>query len=375
MSSVATRWPPTTRWPRAWRWRRSTIDFPKADGTTEPRTFSAADLENVAFSNIYYTLDRMLLQRAVGAASHGDLVPLARLAYSAIGVDPDTLEAITYPDYSDALYYAVECQDYAFFPDIADPAARVDAWVKSGETSGVNATRMATGYYGDLPCLYWPTATTSSTRPAPIVDPPYPTFVLTSTTDPATPIANGMRIYSRLPDAWFIQAVGGPHVIYAWGEACPDELMTAWLTERTPPAARVTTCPWTLADAYVENAETRASGYTSALDLATSVDDQIFTTNDYLNIYDSETLTLGCDFGGTLTYAPSDLGTTVTLTACEFTPDLPLTGKGETDDDAGSFELDLKSGVTTLHYERDGEGATSVTGRYRGKTVDQQAPA
>ena len=353
----------------------ATIDFPKGDGTTAARTFSAADLENVAFSGIYYTVDRMLLQRAVGAASHGDLVPLARLGYSAIGIDPDTLEAIPYPDYSDALYYAVECQDYAFFPDIADAAARVDAWVKRAEESGVNATRMATGFYGDLPCLFWPTAATTNVRPAPIVDPPYPTFVLASTTDPATPIANGMRIYSRLSDAWFIQAVGGPHVIYAWGEACPDELMTAWLTERTPPAARVTTCPWTIADAYVANAATRASGYATALDLATSVDDQIFNTNDYLNIYDGETLTLGCDFGGTLSYKPSDLGTTVTLTACAFTPDLPLTGTGEADDEAGSFELDVKSGVTTLHYERDGEGATSVTGRFRGKAVNQQAPA
>jgi hypothetical protein len=199
--------------------------------------------------------------------------------------------------------------------------------------------------------------------------------VLGSTTDPATPIANAMRIYSRLPDAWFIQAVGGPHVIYAWGEACPDELITAWLTERTPPAARVTTCPWTLSDEYVANAAAKASDYKGALDLATSVDDQIFTTNDYLNVYDSDALTLGCDFGGTLTYTPTDAGTDVMLKACEFTPDLPLTGAGSTDDEAGTFELDVKSGTTELHYERDGEGATSVTGRFGGRAVRQQAPA
>ncbi len=111
-------------------------------------------------------------------------------------------------DYSDALYYAVECQDYAFFPGIADPAARVAAWVAAADAAGVNDTRLATSFYGDLPCLFWPTASTSTARPAPIVDPPYPVFVLTSTTDPATPIANGMRIFGRLSNAWFIQAVG-----------------------------------------------------------------------------------------------------------------------------------------------------------------------
>jgi len=352
-----------------------TYGFPTASGTTVSRQLAVTDLENAAFNAIYYPSDRELLQCAVGAASHGNLVPLARLAYGAIGVDPDTLEAIPYPDYSDALYYAVECQDYAFYPDIADPEARVEAWVKGAEDAGINDTRLASSYYGDLPCLFWPTATTSNVRPAPIVDPPYPMFVLTSTTDPATPIANGMRIFGRLSDAWFIQAVGGPHVIYAWGQACPDDIMTAWLTSRTPPAARVTTCTWQLSDTYVPNAEPKASGYRTALDLMGSVDDQIFNTNDYANRYDSEALPIGCDFGGTLTYAPTDAGTAVTLKACEFTPDLPLTGKGATDDDAGTFVLDVTAPGDKLHYERDGDGGTSVRGTFEGNKVDQKGAA
>jgi pimeloyl-ACP methyl ester carboxylesterase len=346
-----------------------TFDFPTATGTHLSRQLAVTDLENAAFNAIYYPSDRFLLQRAIASASKGNLVPLARLSYAAIGVDPDTLVPIVDPGYSDALYYAVECQDYAFYPDIADPDARVAAWVQQAEAAGVNRSRLGSAFYGDLPCLYWPTATTSNARPAPIVDPPYPTFVLTSTTDPATPIANAMRIFGRLSDAWFIQAVGGPHVIFAWGQACPDDIITQWLTEGTPPAARVTTCPWDLADPYVPNAEPKASAYRNALDLMTSVDDQIFNTNDFANRYDGEPLPLGCDFGGTLTYAPTDAGTGVTLDACEFTPDLALTGKGATNDQAGSFVLDVTGLGDTLHYQRDGAGGTSVSGTFNGKKV------
>jgi pimeloyl-ACP methyl ester carboxylesterase len=351
------------------------FDFPLADGTLAARELTIADLENAAFNAIYYATDRYLLQRAIAAASHDNLVPLARMAYGAIALDSETLEAIEDPGYSDALYYAVECQDYAFFPEIADPDARVDAWVAAAEAAGVNDTRLASGFYGDLPCLFWPTAATRTTRPDPIVAPPYPTFVLTSTTDPATPIANGMRIFGRLQDAWFIQAVGGPHVIYGWGEACPDDLMTAWLTERTPPAARITTCAWDLSDPYLAVAAPDPSGYATALELMESVDDQVFNGYAYVNLFDGERLTIGCDFGGTLTYSSTDAGTTVSLDACEFTPGLALSAEGETDDEAGTFELDLTGPGDRLHYERDGDGATSVDGTFDGAPVSLERAA
>ena len=351
-----------------------TFDFPTSTGSSVSRQLTVADLENAAFNALYYSYDRLLLQRAIAAASHDDLVPLAKLAYSVLGLDPDTLVAEVDPGYSDAMYYAVECQDYAFYPDAGDPDARVTAWIAGAEAAGINDTRLATGYYGDMPCLYWPNARTTTERPAAIIDPPYPVFVLTSTTDPATPIANGMRIYSRLDDAYFIQAVGGPHVIYAWGQACPDDLMAAWLVDRTPPAARVTTCVWDLADPYAGIAPAAGTAYEDALTLAKSVDDQIFNSYEYI-YYDTERVTAGCDHGGTIAYEPTDSGVEVRLRACEFTPDLPLTGKGETDDEAGTFELDLTSGDDDLHYERDADGNTTVSGTFDGRKVDQESAA
>jgi hypothetical protein len=86
-------------------------------------------------------------------------------------------------------------------------------------------------------------------------------------------------------------------------------------------------------------------------------------------------VTAGCDHGGTISYEPTETGTAVRLHDCEFTPDLPLVGKGETDDEAGSFEIDVTSGADKLHYVRDGDGNTSVTGTFGGRKVDQEAAA
>ena len=228
-----------------------TYQFPKADGTREARELTVADLENAAFYSLYSPGDREPFQRAVAAASQGDYVQIAKLGYGAIGVDPETLDAIVDPTWSDALYFAVECQDYAFYPTAGDADARIDAWLEAGKDAGIDDLRLGTSFYGDLPCIYWPTARDTEERPAPLTDVSYPVFVMTSTTDPATPIVNGFRIYSRLSDAWFFQTLGGPHVIYGWGESCPDDLITAYLAADRVPPTRITTCDGQVADDYV----------------------------------------------------------------------------------------------------------------------------
>jgi hypothetical protein len=152
--------------------------------------------------------------------------------------------------------------------------------------------------------------------------------------------------------------------------------MTAWLSRRTPPPARITTCTdWDMVDAYVANPPSSALVYRNAIGLATSVDGQVFNTYDFIYFEGTETVTAGCDFGGTITYTPTDAGTQVVLRACEFTPDLPLTARGETDDEAGTFEMRLSSGADRLTYERDADGNASVTGTYDGDTVDEDGAA
>ena len=349
-----------------------TFDYPLGNGSVEQRQLTESALEYGSFYYLYSRGGRALLQRAIAAASNDDFVPLAKLYYDSLSVDPDTLAPVEDPTWSDAVYYAVECQDYAFYPTSGDPDARLTAWIDGAKTAGVNDLRLATSYYGDLPCLYWPSTPTTNDRPAPLTNTPYPVAVLTSTTDPAPPISNGMRIFSRLNDAYFFQDIGGPHVIFAWGNACPDDPVTALIADGTPPTARVTTCEGQVADTYVKNAALAAKDYKNALDLMQSMDDQIINSDDYAYRLEDTPITAGCDFGGAIAYTPSSSGTAMTLSACEFTPDLAMTGTGEVNDDQGTFALDVTIGTDRLQYTRDADGNTRVKGTFRGKKVDQK---
>jgi len=352
-----------------------TFDFPTAKGTMESRQFTVADLETAASGYLYSPYGRFLLVRAMVAASHADYVPLARLAYDAVTLDPETQAAVPDPTYSDMLYYAVECQDYAYYPDGKDPDARLASWVKAGDQAHVQDLRLGIVYYGDVPCLYWPSTPPTNVRPAAILDPPYPTFVMTADTDPATPTQNAMRIFSRLPDAYLILTSGGPHVIFGWGESCPDDLISHYLATGTPPATRITLCDGKVAGTYVPVARPRAADYKDALDFATTMDDHLLNTDDYGYRYDgTTTISLGCDFGGTLSYKPTDTGAAMTMDACAFTPGLAMTGKASTNDDTTAFSLDVRIDGERLAYRRDADGNRSVTGTFRGRVVDLQAP-
>ena len=219
------------------------VRFPLADGTVTDRPLAKTDIETTAVSYGYGPFGRSQFLRALTAASKGDYVPMLRAYYDSIVVDPETLKTIPDPTYSDAMYYSTECQDYAFFLGQGDGDARANAWLAEGAKTGINDLRLGGTYYGDMPCVYWPAQPKTDPRPKAILDAPYPTFVMTATSDPATPIANAMRLYGRLNDAYFIEALGGDHVIFGRGDDCPDKMITAYLVSGTLPSTRVTTCP------------------------------------------------------------------------------------------------------------------------------------
>jgi pimeloyl-ACP methyl ester carboxylesterase len=355
-----------------------TYRFPNGQGTWIQRQLNATDLTNAAAGYAYSPFDRSQLLRDLTAASQGDYVPLARAAYDAIVVDPETLAAIPDPTYSDAMYYATECQDYAFYPELPTTDARLDAWLDAGKRTGINDLRLGATFYGDLPCLYWPAQPKTDPRPEAILDPPYPTFILTATTDPATPIANAMRIFGRLDDAYLFEAIGGAHVIFGRGDACPDKAITDYLVSGTLPTTRLTTCSNVVSDAYVPNARVRAADYRDALALMSDMETQITNTDDYNYRVDEDPITMGCYDGGTLTYTPvkggSRLmfnGTRLTLKGCAFTRGASMTGTGYINDDAGTFRLAVRlGGRNRLVYFDDADGVKSVRGFYRREHVD-----
>ena len=323
-----------------------------------------------------------LLQRAMVAASRGQVWWLARLDYAGLGQDPDTLAAIPDPSYSDALYYAVECVDYAYFPDAGDTDARAEAYLAYGEAHGLNDSDMASDYYGDLPCVYWPAQPGPDPRPVAAPDAPYPHVVLGATLDPTTPFPNAQRIVARRTSTagtWLIYQPGGPHIIYGRGNRCPDDLVTRILVNGVFPAQHTTVCPGDVADDYVHvpAADPRDEG--STLNVLRAIDDEINAGVDYQYWDGVDPLVYGCPFGGTITYTPRGVGSRLNLNHCAFYDGLRTTGSGIINDKLGTFVLRVTfngDGTSSrLRYDRDAKGASFVSGGELHFTAPVSPPA
>lgn len=348
------------------------FNFPLPAGGTEQRAFNFSDLENAATTYMYSESSRMLFLRALAAYSrNADLVPLARTLYDSLSLDPATQQAIPDPSYSDAVYYSVECQDYGFFSGTSEQ--RAEAWLRAGDEIDSSVPYFSTIFYGDLPCVFWPNARADNTRPAPFTAEGIPTLVLGAIADPATPVSNGQNVFSRLADGYLVTQDGGPHVIYGRGESCIDDLVTNFLVNAETPPSRETTCEGVVSNEFVPLAPLNAVEFTGLLDAFVSVDNEIYYLPEYY-YWDLETPTsVGCPFGGTLSFEATNSGDSFQLDACSFTKGFSLTGSGSNNYDEGTFTLTVNvSGLKdgSLAYTRDGEGALHVIGTYGGAAVD-----
>jgi pimeloyl-ACP methyl ester carboxylesterase len=350
------------------------FDFVDASGQLRRRSFSLGDLETAAAGYVYSNTDQMQLQRAMAWASRGELLPLARLLYVSLGQDPETLAAIVDPSYSDAMYYAVECMDYAYGSGSA--AARAADYLAAGNAAGVASVRLGSIFYGDLPCAFWPAHPPTQARPSYLTNTPFPVFVLASTKDPATPYAGALRIFDQLDDAYLIVQPAGPHIIFGRGAPCPDKLITAYLLRGDRPAHRRTVCGRVGPDPYVRIPAARIGQYAGAMPAMRAMDDEINYNADYWAWDGLGQLRVGCLFGGSITYRAYGKGYRAAMDACAFTSGLSLTGNATINDVAGTFALDVRApGGTRLRYLRDANGSRSVHGTYRGDPVDIERPA
>ena len=348
------------------------FDFPLPSGGSTARAFSFADLETAVASFMYSESGRMIFLRALAAYSHNkDLAPMARIFYNALVIDPETLAPIPDPTYSDAEYYAVECQDYGFYSGTAEE--RATAMLRAGDEVENSVPYFSSIFYGDMPCIFWPNARADNTRPAPLTADGIPTLVLGAIADPATPVSNGQDVFKRLADGYLVTQDGGPHVIYGRGVACIDNLVTEFLVNDQPPAERETTCEGSVTTEFVPLAPFNANEFKTPLDAFISVDDEIYYLPEYY-YWDVETTTsIGCPFGGRLTFEATDSGDSLKLDACAFSDGFIMTGSGSNNYDEGTFILEvnvsgLKEGA--LAYTRDGDGVLHVSGTYAGKEVD-----
>ncbi len=199
-------------------------------------------LQSAAASSMSDPYSREEFADALDDALAGDVSGLDLLGNG--GFVPD-------PTFSDALFYAVECQDYDVVPAGGDPRAVLDEWLDVAERDGIDQLRLGGTYYGDVPCLFWPGAATDPDfgRPAPVTDPPYPVMVLGADTDPNTPFVGAEDVFRDLvpgagPDDAAVVQLGGPHVVYGRGDPCVDDPVNTFVTTGEVPDRRITVCRW-----------------------------------------------------------------------------------------------------------------------------------
>jgi hypothetical protein len=164
--------------------------------------------------------------------------------------------------------------------------------------------------------------------------------------------------YSVLDSAQNAYAVvmqGGPHVIWGRGFACPDAIVQALLFDGTLPAAREQLCTQDLIADYTPLTLTTDAERSDPATVARAVDIELYQIIP-LNTWDGvDPITIGCDYGGTLTATSTFDGTDYSFANCSLWPDLAITGQG----------IELNAGD-----DRDGITLTlQVSGRQTGDII------
>ena len=348
--------------------------FPLANGRLQTRTLSLSDLEYAASSQLYTESDRMIFTRALGSyASNSDLVSLARLVYIDRGYDPQTLEVIPDPSWSDAIFYGVECQDYGYPGATAEEKA--DNYLRAMDPFETSIPRLASIIYGDLPCAYWPYATSDLDRPDYLFAEGIPTLVLGATADPATPVSNGIQVYQHLADGYLITTEGGSHVTFGYGNECPDALVTDFLVNDIVPAQRETICDGYVVDSYVPVAPRNAKAFSDPAEALASMETEMYYLPEFFYWDGYTPTTAGCTFGGTFEFEANHPGTKYLfgLNRCQFTDDFKMTGSGSYNIDLDRFVLNVKTTgrwTCDLKYVRSGE-KINVTGKCDGRPIQK----
>jgi hypothetical protein len=311
---------------------------------------------------------RMLFQQMLNAAMVGDLVPLGRAAAINTGVDPETGDVMHDPTFSEALYYAVDCADYAAVPPGSTGRRQLDVWLDTAAATGIDGLRTGDPFYTDLMCLFWPDAGAPAARPAPVTDPPYPLLLLTADTDPNTPPEGAARIFHRtLGEAALVVQQGGPHVLYGRGDPCVDHVVTDLITTGRLPGSAVTTCHGALTEPYWINPPARAAGYVDGYGTARAVLGSVLTNASYQSWTARGRMDIGCDAGGVAEYRiDEDDVVQVTLDGCAWTTGVPVDGRvSVTEAGTGDVTADFSLPFAELSVDEDWD----VSGTFRGRPV------
>jgi pimeloyl-ACP methyl ester carboxylesterase len=345
--------------------------FHSADGRDIQRVLTFSALESVAATYLYAPADRAHFVRALAYASRGELQPLAMLSYVASGVTPDNLLPDPDPAYSDAAYYTINCNDYAYFSGAPNERAR--RYMKTGDAVDSSLARLHSVYYTDLPCAFWPGAASTRAAPATLYAENVPTLILTSDADPATPSAQSRALALRYRSSAAIVQSGGAHVLFARRDACIDEPVMRFLATGALPASRETHCAGEVLAVHVPLVKPALSDYTNLMDLFAAMEGELTHSAGYSAWSRALPHREACLLSGTQTvvYNVTDDADVFALTACTLTGGVALTGSGqrELSQDHFTLRVSLSGALTgTLDYTRDGS-TRKLSGTANGKRI------
>jgi pimeloyl-ACP methyl ester carboxylesterase len=354
------------------------VDYPLAKGGFAKRDMSVAILETNAFYALYGPDSRMTFLRALAASTKGNLVPMLRLGYDNLGVDPETAGPDNDPTWYGGAYYGITCPDYGDAGQ--DPIRHTREILDQARQFAPEAPRLVRDFYAErLVCSFWPVPGRVE-RPTPFTGGDYPTLVLNADADPATPISNAYGVLDRAKNASMVIMQGGPHVIWGRGLACPDKIVFGLMLDGRKPEKRVQICRQDFLDAYVPLTAAKTG---DAFGLASAVEAELGQSRDLANWDGYNELTFGCDFGGSMTANAARAGTEYTFDSCAFWPDLEVSGDGTLIDagdgtrpDGLTLDLEISGahfGALTYRHDTTTE-ARSLSGKFDGKEVSTPQP-
>ena len=350
------------------------VGFPLGNGTIAQRQLTSTMLEANAFYALYGPDDRASFLRALAAASRGQHLPMLRLAYSNLAIDPNTEQGAPDPTWFGAAYYAITCSDYDEGPAEGEAAAR--EILERAKAFAPHAPRLLRSFFAErLACAFWPKGGHKE-RPRPYEGGAFPTLILNADADPITPITMSYAILDRAKDAYLVAMTNGPHVIWGRGLACPDEIVFGLMFDGTLPEAREQVCSQDLIGRYTPLTLAKSSAAADAFEVARAVETEIERSPELAGWDGSDPLALGCDFGGTLEASAAEEGTAYTFNRCAWWPHLIVDGSGtQIDDGAEGVGLTLDLAISGDHHgqityrHNTATDAMALTGRYDGKAA------
>jgi pimeloyl-ACP methyl ester carboxylesterase len=355
------------------------VDFPLADGAIVKRQLASAMIDANAFYALYGPDDRATFLRALAAASRGHLLPMLRLSYSNLGIDPQTAEGVADPAWFGAAYYAITCTDYGEGPADGEAAAR--EILERAKAFAPHAPRLLRAYFAErLACAFWPKRGPKERLKA-YAGGDFPTLILNADADPITPITMSYAILDHAKNVYMVAMKNGPHVIWGRGLACPDEIVFGLLFDGTLPEAKEQVCTQDLVGAYTPLTLTEMAAAGDPFRVAQALETEISQSPELANWDGSDPLSVGCDFGGAVEVSAAEEGTAYTFSKCMWWPNMVLDGSGtQIDEGAEAVGLTLDLTMSGSHQgqisyrHNTTTDAMTLTGTYDGKTVTTPRP-